>query len=601
MTDYQKLCKKDCYNFISPYGLGDTLMLCGFHKAWEEKNKGKIHFIIQPSHEIVMKMYGIKNYTLLKFERKWFKEEFLTLGKQHPIPQIGKPYVAHPEFIENKKNILKKFNELNMNFIELYRHFLELQKGVNFEKPIYYPKMKQKFKNKIEKIAPLEKIVLFCPEAKSIKQLPKFFWENLAKEIRKKGMFIISNVNNTEEQIPETYDISMSLEEVISLALSCNHVYSLRSGLCDLIFKKGMNLTIYYDSENTKKLYSLNDIFYNKKNIIKEKVINIDIKQNSYYPSVSIVTPVFNLIQNERKQTFIENLKSVNSQTYPNIEHIIIDGASTDGTINLLKKYAQKGWIRYFSEKDSGIYDAMNKGIEKAKGKYIAFLNSDDFYHNLSAIAESVKRLEETNSDFSFGTVKMLDEKNNKILMFYPLERLVLNSMPFSHQSMFCKKSVLLKEKFDTQFKLAADYDLILRLYLQQRKAVQVDAEIATYRMNGISGKNHEKCVLDYIKVYEKNYSKYVSKKHFENMIRKNIIPKKITNLFKKKYPRFWGISQEKISFCGIPLYSVIKADNEKIIKLFFSIPLIGISQKNKVYRIRLFNKINLFKINKKV
>ena len=56
-----------------------------------------------------------------------------------------------------------------MNFIELYRHFLELQKGVNFEKPIYYPKMKQKFKNKIEKIAPLEKIVLFCPEAKSIK------------------------------------------------------------------------------------------------------------------------------------------------------------------------------------------------------------------------------------------------------------------------------------------------------------------------------------------------------------------------------------------------------------------------------------------------
>ena len=93
------------------------------------------------------------------------------------------------------------------------------------------------------------------------------------------------------------------------------------------------------------------------------------------FPKVTIVTVVYNLIENGREQYFRQCLESVHKQLYQNIEHIVIDGASNDGTIDLLEEYNKKGWIKYYSEPDTGIYDAMNKGIEKATGKYIVFLN----------------------------------------------------------------------------------------------------------------------------------------------------------------------------------------------------------------------------------
>ena len=97
-------------------------------------------------------------------------------------------------------------------------------------------------------------------------------------------------------------------------------------------------------------------------------------------PKVTVITITFNLIKAGRKQTFIKCMESVHNQNYKNIEHLIIDGASTDGTLDLLKEYQKKGYIKYKSKKDKGIWDAMNKGIDVASGDYITFLNSDDFY-----------------------------------------------------------------------------------------------------------------------------------------------------------------------------------------------------------------------------
>ena len=97
-------------------------------------------------------------------------------------------------------------------------------------------------------------------------------------------------------------------------------------------------------------------------------------------PLVTVVTITFNLIKAGREKTFRQSLESIHNQTYKNIEHIIIDGASQDGTIELLEEYAQKGWIKYYSESDTGIYNAFNKGIDRANGEYIVFVNSDDFY-----------------------------------------------------------------------------------------------------------------------------------------------------------------------------------------------------------------------------
>lgn len=117
-------------------------------------------------------------------------------------------------------------------------------------------------------------------------------------------------------------------------------------------------------------------------------------------PKVTIVTVVYNLIKADRRNYFIECLESVHKQTYSNIEHLVIDGASNDGTLEILKEYANMGWIKYISEPDTGIYNAMNKGILKAQGKYIVFLNSDDFFHNNKFVGANVKVLEKKSGRF---------------------------------------------------------------------------------------------------------------------------------------------------------------------------------------------------------
>ncbi len=93
------------------------------------------------------------------------------------------------------------------------------------------------------------------------------------------------------------------------------------------------------------------------------------------HPKVTIVTITYNLIKAGRTDSFKQAVESVHRQNYDNIEHIIIDGASTDGSKELIEEYVKKKWVICFSEPDKGIYDAMNKGIQKASGEYIAFLN----------------------------------------------------------------------------------------------------------------------------------------------------------------------------------------------------------------------------------
>ena len=120
-------------------------------------------------------------------------------------------------------------------------------------------------------------------------------------------------------------------------------------------------------------------------------------------PLVTVITVCYNLLKNGRAGHFRQCLKSVSTQDYPAIEHLVIDGASQDGTVEQLEQYARQGWIRYISEPDTGIYDAMNKGIRLARGKYIAFLNSDDFWHRQDAVSASVAALEQKEAAFSYA------------------------------------------------------------------------------------------------------------------------------------------------------------------------------------------------------
>lgn len=201
-------------------------------------------------------------------------------------------------------------------------------------------------------------------------------------------------------------------------------------------------------------------------------------------PSVTIVTVTFNIIDDGRKAYFRQCVESVHNQTHENVEHIIIDGASTDGTVKLIKEYAKRGWVKYISEPDSGIYEAMNKGIKLAKGKYIAFLNSDDYYCTTEAIEMSVVVLEKDDVDFSYADYFQFNDRK-KVLVEGIIEKF-LYIMPFGHPTMFTKTSVMRKENgFNEKYGLPSDYDLIIRLIMKDYKSVYIETPISVYRTNG--------------------------------------------------------------------------------------------------------------------
>ncbi|NTW45582.1 MAG: glycosyltransferase [Candidatus Moranbacteria bacterium] len=207
-------------------------------------------------------------------------------------------------------------------------------------------------------------------------------------------------------------------------------------------------------------------------------------------PLVTVVTVTFNLIRNNRKETFLQSVESVHLQTYQNIEHIVIDGASNDGTADLLASCVRKyKRLRYISEPDRGIYDAMNKGIMHARGKYVVFLNSDDYWHDLHGVEWSVEALERSGAAFSYAPAKILDQKKSCQWVVYPdLSSVFFSASPFNHQTMFTRRDVLLREgMFDDSLLIMGDLDLILRLVIRKYDSVFVDRIFTTYRLSGMS------------------------------------------------------------------------------------------------------------------
>ncbi|MFA5985755.1 MAG: DUF5672 family protein [Parcubacteria group bacterium] len=276
-----------------------------------------------------------------------------------------------------------------------------------------------------------------------------------------------------------------------------------------------------------------------------------DIHSNTFLhenPLVTVVTITFNLMQAGREKYFRQCVKSVHDQTYKNIEHIIIDGASKDGTVELIREFADKGWVKYVSEPDNGIYDAMNKGILLAKGKYVVFLNSDDYWHGIDGVMESVKILEENGADFSYAPARIEKENGRPYKGNHPYRMPKIShvffSMPFCHQTMFTKKDILLKEAlFDTRFRSAGDYDLILRICLKGYKSILVDNEFTTFRLGGFSGTNAQEGLNEVSNSYFNHLNRLVKiseedcEKIFGNYF--SGIPKELAQELKKYEPYF--------------------------------------------------------------
>lgn len=217
------------------------------------------------------------------------------------------------------------------------------------------------------------------------------------------------------------------------------------------------------------------------------------------HPLVSIITVVYN-----GEKTIEQTIMSVLNQSYPNIEYIIIDGKSNDGTMHIISKYKDK--IAYvISEKDNGIYDAMNKGIALASGKVIGLLNADDHYE-LDTIENIIKYYKPGLVNY-YGALRNIDENNNVFIneATNKLSKLK-RGMVVNHPTLFVNSDVYKKlGNFDTDFKIAADWDFTLRCYLHGVQFIKISKVLTNFRIGGVSGA----ITLNYLKemslIREKN------------------------------------------------------------------------------------------------
>ena len=177
-------------------------------------------------------------------------------------------------------------------------------------------------------------------------------------------------------------------------------------------------------------------------------------------PLISIITVIYN-----DGKKLEETILSILSQTYDNLEFIIIDGSSTDGTIDIIKKYEDKidYWI---SEKDSGIFDAMNKGILAAKGDYINFMNAGDFFIRKNLVKEIVDILNSEEIDFLYGDVNV---GNNNIITNKIRYNTQFIYKTICHQGIFAHKKCFNKNMFDLKYRWMCDYKWLLECFLKKK------------------------------------------------------------------------------------------------------------------------------------
>ena len=241
----------------------------------------------------------------------------------------------------------------------------------------------------------------------------------------------------------------------------------------------------------------------------------VDLKEASCEIEITVVTVCFNPLASGRREVFLKNLDSVQAQEGVNLEHLIIDGASTDGTLEWLKAYHNtKHDIRILSLPDKGIYEAMNRGIALSRGKYVIFLGSDDYFHHPGGMLASMTRIKEFGCQFTFAPVRFSDKSirhNPQLAPQWRLHRFLV-SWCFSHQTMLTLRSALLSvDGFDIAYRSAADYDLLLRLIADGARGCFVPCTFATFNVEGFSKENRDLAIQECTQILQDFYRYYYS------------------------------------------------------------------------------------------
>lgn len=239
------------------------------------------------------------------------------------------------------------------------------------------------------------------------------------------------------------------------------------------------------------------------------------------YPKITIATVTYNA-----EKSLQATLDSVASQTYPHIEHLIIDGCSKDQTMELIHRYVDSNTgkkipheIKVIREPDKGLYDAMNKAIEHAEGEYLCFLNAGDKFHQPDTIWQVMTKLEQTEGKPAviYGETDLVDANGHFIRhrRLQAPERLhwksFLQGMLVCHQSFYVRTDLARQEHYNLAYRYSADYDWCIRIMKQAAARnlplYNTHLILTDYLSEGLTTQNHKKSLFERLRIMAHHYS----------------------------------------------------------------------------------------------
>ena len=286
------LSKQGFLNQVMQRHIGDTYILCALKSQIEAKYEAPIHYIIKPSHEIVMKMYGITNYTIFDMD-------------SYIIPYV-KDYIKDPLFLEwflwdyynsfissvpavNNLFIVSETNSFFANYYNKHNdyfksfiHYWAIAVGLDINKIDIINTNINVPESLIAKIGNIDfnKTILLAPEARSDRMFNKHIWDTICQNLKQKGFIVYENVLDIKNHINGAISLNVTPEELVAFGMNCHSVISIRSGLCDLLSSKGKNLYVLYSlnriwQHHNKRFLSMKLTYRFKKfNLPKEIIID---------------------------------------------------------------------------------------------------------------------------------------------------------------------------------------------------------------------------------------------------------------------------------------------------------------------------------------
>jgi len=235
-------------------------------------------------------------------------------------------------------------------------------------------------------------------------------------------------------------------------------------------------------------------------------------------PKITVITVVFDDVDG-----FDKTIRSVLNQTYADIEYIVIDGGSTDGTKDLIKYYDNviDYWI---SESDKGIYDAMNKGICRSNGDFINFMNAGDCFYNQDTVSNIFNNNNVTAVDIIYGSHKVHPSRNNREVRPGPFSNIYQGSQ-FSHQSAFISTKLHKFFKYNINNKISADFEFFYYSYLDNRRFKCVKEVVSVVSRGGVSDIKRIESIVSWWNIVDKSFK---TNTYYIFRIIREIIVKKI-------------------------------------------------------------------------